>query len=84
MSFGARPPGLPFISSIAMQQRYEYRTTFAQVPLSFPDHERIAEDLSRISPKPPRGEDWQLVTATTVVTANGPVIIYAWERTVLA
>jgi hypothetical protein len=66
-----------------MQQRYEYRTTFAVVPLDFPDHGRLAEDLSRVSPKPPRGEDWQLVTATTAITNNGPVIFYAWERSVL-
>jgi len=67
-----------------MQQRYEYRTTFAQVPEDFPNHERIAEELSKISPKPPKGEDWQLVCSTSVSTGTGQVIVYSWERSALA
>jgi len=65
-----------------MQHRalYEYRTTFSVLPLDFPCHERISEDLSRLSPKPPRGEDWQLAASTSVVTNSGPVVLYFWER----
>lgn len=63
-----------------MSARFEYRTTFARIPQDFPNHERISEDLGHIAPKPPRSEDWQLVTATTVVTDSGPVIFYFWER----
>lgn len=59
---------------------YEYRTTFAVVPSDFPNHNRVSEDLSKISPKPPKGEDWQLASSTTAVTANGPVVFYFWER----
>ena len=54
----------------------EYRTTFTEVPDPFPKHEVLAEQLSRISPKPPRGENWQLVTTAVV----GRVIFYYWER----
>ncbi len=59
---------------------YEYRTTFSVLPQDFPCHERISEDLSRLSPKPPRGEDWQLASSTSVVTNSGPVVLYFWER----
>jgi len=60
--------------------KFEYRTTFAPVPFDFPNHAALAEDLSRISPKPPKGEDWQLVASTTVATEQGISIIYSWER----
>lgn len=63
-----------------MIPRFEYRTTFAQVPRDFPAHARLAEDLSKISPKPPKGENWQLVSSASVQTNEGPVIIYSWER----
>lgn len=59
---------------------FEYRTTFSAVPTDFPNHERITSDLSRISPKPPRGEAWMLVSSCGVVTDAGPVIFYYWER----
>jgi hypothetical protein len=60
---------------------FEYRTTFAVIPGVFPDHSRISEDLSRISPKPPKGEDWRLVTATTVSGQSGDcTVLYFWER----
>lgn len=58
--------------------KFEYRTTFTQVPDDFPNHECLPEQLSRISPKPPRGEDWQLVTSTAV----GRTVFYYWERQV--
>ena len=57
--------------------KFEYRTTFAEVPQQFPDHEKLAEQLSKINPKPPKGEAWQLVTASTV----GRTIFFFWERT---
>lgn len=60
--------------------KFEYRTTFAQVPHDFPNHDCLPEDLSRLSPKPPKGEDWQLVCSAVAVTEKGPVIIYSWER----
>lgn len=59
---------------------FDYRTTFAVIPTAFPNHERVAEDLSRISPKPPKGQDWQLVSSTTVQTTQGSVVLYFWER----
>lgn len=59
---------------------YEYRTTFTVVPPDFPNHERLSEDLARISPKPPKGEDWQLVTSSSVATGEGQVVFYFWER----
>lgn len=59
---------------------FEYRTTFTQVPDNFPNHADIASDLSRISPKPPKGEDWQLASSSSVQTDKGPVIFYFWER----
>lgn len=59
---------------------YEYRTTFTVVPPDFPNHERLSEDLARISPKPPKGEDWQLASSTTAATAEGQVVFYFWER----
>lgn len=63
-----------------MHPAFDYRTTFTVVPPTFPDHTRISEDLSRISPKPPKGEDWQLASSTTAVTEAGTVIFYFWER----
>lgn len=63
-----------------MHPAFDYRTTFTVVPPTFPDHARISEDLSRISPKPPKGEDWQLASSTTAVTEAGVVIFYFWER----
>ena len=59
---------------------YEYRTTFALVPTDFPNHSRLPEDLSRINPKPPKGEDWQLASSTCARTDTGSVIYYFWER----
>lgn len=59
---------------------YEYRTTFANVPRDFPNHQRIAEDLSKISPKPPKGGDWQLAGSTSGQTEEGLVVFYFWER----
>lgn len=56
--------------------KFEYRTTFAEVPSNFPDHEKLAEQLSRINPKPPKGENWQLVTAAP----SGSIVFYFWER----
>lgn len=55
---------------------FEYRTTFAVVPPDFPDHSNVAGQLSKISPKAPKGDDWQLVSTATV----GTVIFYYWER----
>ncbi len=64
-----------------MTPLFEYRTTFAVVSESFPDFNNISEDLSKISPKPPKGEDWRLVTAATVRTQEGgSTILYYWER----
>ena len=60
---------------------FEYRTTFTVVPADFPNHTRLSEDLSRISPKPPKGEDWQLASSASAVTQQGVVIMYFWERT---
>lgn len=62
------------------QPAFEYRTTFAVIPKDFPNHERISDDLARISPKPPKGEDWQLASSTTVATTEGQVTLYFWER----
>lgn len=59
---------------------YEYRTTYTLVPSDFPNHQRISDDLSRISPKPPKGEDWQLAGTTSATTGEGVVIFYYWER----
>lgn len=62
------------------QPDYEYRTTFAVVPPDFPNHESISSALARISPKPPKGENWQLASSTTVVTQQGTTVLYFWER----
>ena len=62
--------------------KFEYRTTFAPVPSDFPNHDMLAETLSKLAPKPPRNEDWQLVSSATVVTSKGTYIIYSWERPV--
>ena len=62
------------------QPEYEYRTTFALVPQDFPNHPRLAEDLARINPKPPKGENWQLVSSASTKTDQGAVIYYYWER----
>lgn len=59
---------------------YEYRTTFTVVPPDFPNHQRISDDLSRISPKPPKGEDWQLASSTSCVSNEGILVFYFWER----
>lgn len=59
---------------------FEYRTTFALIPSDFPNHELISEHLARISPKPPKGGDWQLASSTTAVTTAGVVVFYYWER----
>ena len=59
---------------------FEYRVTYAVVPSDFPDHARVAEDMSRISPKPPKGGGWQLAGSTPVQNAKGCVIFYQWER----
>lgn len=60
---------------------FEYRTTFAPIPLSFPDFNKISEDLARISPKPPKGEDWRLVSSTAVTNIEGgTTVLYFWER----
>ena len=64
-----------------MSPLYEYRTTFAVVSPAFPDFNNISEDLSKISPKPPKGEEWRLVAATTVHThEGGTTVLYYWER----
>lgn len=62
------------------QPAYEYRTTFAQIPGDFPNHPRLSEDLARISPKPPKGEDWQLASSTSMRNDTGLVVLYFWER----
>lgn len=67
-----------------MNTLYEYRTTFALIPESFPQHEKLAEQLSKISPKPPKGEDWQLVSSSPVVTMEGTMLLYFWERPTLS
>lgn len=59
---------------------YEYRTTFTLIPDDFPNHQRLSEDLARISPKPPKGEAWQLASSTTTKTSQGQVVFYFWER----
>lgn len=60
---------------------FEYRTTWASVPMDFPSTDMIAEQLSKISPKPPKNhDDWQLVSTASVVTDHGPILIYTWER----
>ena len=59
---------------------YEYRTTFAIVPADFPNHPRLAEDLAKINPKPPKGENWQLASSASAKTESGMVIYYFWER----
>lgn len=60
---------------------FEYRTTFAVIPPVFPDYSRISEDLSKISPKPPKGEDWRLVSSVAVNGSAGPcTVLYFWER----
>lgn len=59
---------------------YEYRTTFSLIPTDFPNHQRIADDLAKISPKPPKGENWQLAGTTTAATNEGAVVLYFWER----
>lgn len=59
---------------------FEYRTTFATIPEDFPNRPRITADLARISPKPPRGEAWKLVSSCAVSTREGPLIFYYWER----
>lgn len=69
------------IAMLNREPAYEYRTTFAVVPEVFPNYEHISEDLSKISPKPPKGDDWQLASSTTVQTRDGQsTILYFWER----
>lgn len=63
-----------------MNPAFEYRMTFSVIPQDFPNHTRMSEDMARICPKPPKGEDWQLVSSTSVVTHEGPVVLYYWER----
>lgn len=60
---------------------FEYWTTYSNVPQDFPNPDNIAEQMSKIAPKPPKNaDDWQLVTSTTVVTAVGATILFFWER----
>lgn len=59
---------------------YEYRTNFAVIQPDFPNHDRLRDDFARIAPKPPRGEEWQLVSSTPVLTSEGMVVLYFWER----
>ncbi len=60
---------------------FDYRTTFAVVPPAFPDYERIAEDLSRVSPKSPKGDGWRLVSSATVFNERQEcTVLYFWER----
>lgn len=62
---------------------FEYRTTYTIIPDDFPNYSRgVAEDLSKISPKPPKGEDWQLAGTVTTKTTMGSVVFYYWERSV--
>lgn len=61
-------------------QRFEYRTTYAPVPDDFPNHEAISDALNKLTPKPPKGEEWRLATSATVVTQKGAFIIFSWER----
>lgn len=60
--------------------KFEYRTTYAPVPDDFPNHDTIAEALSKLTPKTPKAEDWRLVTSTPVTTQRGTFIIFTWER----
>ena len=54
---------------------FKYRTTFTEVPEDFPNHENIANQLSHISPKPPRGGNWQLANTAVI----GRIVLYYWE-----
>ncbi len=65
---------------VSYHPAFEYRTTFTVIPRDFPNHDRLSEDLARISPKPPKGEDWQLASSTTAATETGQVVFYFWER----
>lgn len=68
---------------MASRTGFEYRTTYSIIPGDFPNYDRgVAEDLSKISPKPPKGEDWQLASTVTAVTERGIVVFYYWERPV--
>lgn len=71
----------PVIELQMSKPHFEYRTTFAPIPLSFPDFNKISEDLARISPKPPKGEDWRLVSSSSVTNVEGgTTVLYFWER----
>lgn len=60
---------------------FEYRTTFSVIPPRFPEHERIAQDLAKLSPKPPQGGNWQLVSSSNCRFDDGRnVIFFFWER----
>lgn len=64
-----------------MNPFFEYRTTFAVIPDDFPNHAEIAKDLSSITPKPPKGEDWELKSSVSFLNAeNKCVVLYFWER----
>lgn len=70
-----------------LKPNFEYRVTYAQIPSNFPDHSktegertRVNDDLAKIAPKPPKGEDWQLASSSGVTTEKGPVVFYFWER----
>lgn len=54
----------------------EYRTTFATIPPTFPDPEHLVEQLIEICPRPPRGQNWHLVST---LAHNGFIFFY-WER----
>lgn len=66
----------PLNSTPPRKPDYEYRVTFAEVPEDFPAHGQLAEQLSRVCPRPPKGEGWQLVCAVSVRS----LIFYNWER----
>lgn len=59
---------------------FEYRTTFSVVPPDFPCHGRIAEDLAKVNPRPPKGTGWRLASCSATVTKEGPLMLYFWER----
>ena len=61
---------------------WDYRTTFAVIPEDFPtNHQDLSRQLGSISPKPPRGDAWQLVSSTSITRPNGEqVVLYFWER----
>jgi hypothetical protein len=80
----SKKEALTYLRFLTMQQPlpgFEYRTTFTTIKSDFPNHDSVPADLAKISPKPPKGEDWQLAQAVTVVTDKGPSVLYFWERT---